>query len=105
ARRSIQTELVATLAEDYYSLWLLDEQLDVAQKHMQFRDSTLQMVKLLYTSGEVSALAVQQSRTQVLEAGSLISELKEKRETQENNLRLLTGKLQGEINRETKLTA
>src|SRR5699024_684707 len=80
------TELVATIAEDYYSLLMLDEQLDVAQKNMQFRDSTLQMVKLLYNSGEVSALAVQQSRTQVLEAASLISELKEKRETQENNL-------------------
>src|SRR5699024_11040486 len=105
ARRSIQTELVATIAEDYYSLLMLDEQLDVAQKNMQFRDSTLQMVKLLYNSGEVSALAVQQSRTQVLEAASLISELKEKRETQENNLRLLTGKLPGEINRETKLSA
>src|SRR5699024_4144055 len=46
ARRSIQTELVATIAEDYYSLLMLDEQLDVAQKNMQFRDSTLQMVKL-----------------------------------------------------------
>jgi len=99
AKRTIQTQLVSTIAEDYYSLLMLDEQLDVAKKNHKFRDSTLSMIQLLYNSGEVTALAVQQSQTQVLEASTLISELKERRAIQENNLRLLTGELPGEIKR------
>lgn len=99
ARRLIQTELVATVAEDYYTLLRLDEQLKVAEKNHKFRDSTLRMIKLLYKAGEVSALAVQQSEIQVLEASSLMSELKETREIQENNLRLLVGELPGHVER------
>src|SRR5690606_26697219 len=74
ARKVIQTELVATVAEDYYTLLRLDEQFEVARKNHKFRDSTLQMIKLLYNAGEVSALAVQQSEIQVLEASALMSQ-------------------------------
>ncbi len=103
ARRALQTELIATVAEDYYQLLSLDEQLEVAKKNHKFRDSTLTMIKLLYDSGEVSALAVQQSQSQVLEASSLISKLNEQRDIQENNLRLLVGKFPGPITRTTTL--
>lgn len=99
AKRMIETQLVSTVAEDYYSLLMLDEQLDVAQKNHKFRDSTLSMIQLLYNSGEVTALAVQQSQTQVLEASTLISQLKERRAVKENNLRLLIGSLPGVIDR------
>src|SRR5690606_13066608 len=99
ARKVIQTELVATVAEDYYTLLRLDEQLEVAQKNHKFRDSTLRMIKLLYDAGEVSALAVQQSEIQVLEASALMSQLKETSEIQENNLRLLVGELPGQVER------
>ncbi len=105
ARRLLQTELVATIAEDYYSLLMLDEQLDVAKRNHRFRDSTLQMIKLLYTAGDVTALAVQQSQTQVLEASTLISELEEQIAIQQNNLRLIIGKLPGDIHRGVNLMA
>lgn len=101
ARKVIQTELVATVAEDYYTLLRLDEQLEVAKKNHKFRDSTLRMIKLLYKAGEVSALAVQQSEIQVLEASALMSQLEETREIQENNLRLLVGELPGIVDRGT----
>lgn len=93
ARKAIQTEVVATIAEDYYRLLMLDEQLKVAKKNYNFRDSTLRMIQLLYKSGEVTALAVQQSRSQVLEASALIPDLEKQRAIQENKLRLLTGAL------------
>lgn len=99
ARRVMQTELVATVSESYYHLLSLDEQLAVAMANYKFRDSTLSMINLLYQSGEVSALAVQQSKTQVLEAVSLISQLREQLAISENNLRLLTGALPGIVKR------
>lgn len=103
ARRALQTELIATVAEDYYSLLSLDEQIEVAKENHKFRDSTLTMIKLLYDSGEVTALAVQQSQTQVLEASSLISKLSEERTILDNNLRLLIGKLPGIVDRKATL--
>lgn len=103
ARRALQTELIATVAEDYYTLLMLDEQLNVAEKNHRYRDSTLTMINLLYQSGEVSALAVQQSQTQVLDASSLISKLKEERTILENNLRLLVGELPGNVYRNFRL--
>lgn len=103
ARRALQTELIATVAEDYYTLLMLDEQLNVAERNHRYRDSTLTMINLLYQSGEVSALAVQQSQTQVLDASSLISKLKEERTILENNLRLLAGELPGNIFRTFRL--
>lgn len=99
AKKTLQTQLVSTVAQDYYSLLMLDEQLAVAEKNHKFRDSTLSMIRLLYSAGEVTALAVQQSQSQVLEASRLISQLKERREIQENNLRLLTGQLPGNTQR------
>ena len=104
ARKVIQTELVATVAEDYYTLLRLDEQFEVARKNHKFRDSTMQMIKLLYNAGEVSALAVQQSEIQVLEASALMSQLEETREIQENNLRLLVGELPGKVERGNSTT-
>lgn len=103
ARRALQTELIATVAEDYYTLLMLDEQLNVAEKNHRYRDSTLTMINLLYQSGEVSALAVQQSQTQVLDASSLISKLKEERTILENNLKLLVGELPGNVYRDFQL--
>lgn len=99
ARRALQTQLVATVAEDYYTLLMLDEQLKVAEKNHRYRDSTLTMVNLLYQAGEVSALAVQQTQTQVLDASSLISNLKADRSILENNLKLLIGERPGKIRR------
>jgi len=104
-RKAIQTEVVATIAEDYYTLLTLDEQLEVAKENRVFRDNTLQMIQLQYDAGEVSALAVHQARSQVLEAEALIPKLERQRAIQENNLRLLTGELPKYIEIKAKLPA
>lgn len=103
ARRVLQTEIVATIAEDYYTLIMLDEQIEVAQQNHAYRDSTLSMIHLLYDAGEVSALAVQQAQTQVLDAASLISKLKEERKIRENNLKLFVGATPSKVSRDFRL--
>ncbi len=105
ARKAIQTEVVATVAEDYYTLLMLDEQLEVAKKNYHFRDSTLRMIQLQYKAGEVTALAVQQSQSQVLEAAALVPDLEKERALQENKLRLLVGELPGKIKRKPRFFA
>lgn len=104
-RKAIQTEIVSTIAEDYYTLLMLDEQLEVAKENFHYRDSTMKMIQLQYVAGEVSALAVQQSHTQVLEAAALIPKLERDRTVLENRLRLITGELPGTIDRDITLSA
>lgn len=98
-RKALKTEMVATVAEDYYTLLMLDEQLKVAQRNYSLRDSTLKMIQLLYNSGEITASAIYQSKLQVLEAAALIPKLKRERAIQENNLSLIIGKLPDSITR------
>src|SRR5699024_2808869 len=105
ARKAIETEVVATIAEDYYRLLMLDEQLRVARANYHYRDSTMSMIQLLYNSGEVTALAVQQAHSQVLEAAALVPDLEKQRSILENKLRMLTGELPGNIERGMQLTS
>jgi NodT family efflux transporter outer membrane factor (OMF) lipoprotein len=105
ARKAIQTEVVASVAEDYYTLLMLDAQIKVANANYNYRDSTLSMIRLQYQSGEVTSLAIQQSHSQVLEAKALILKLERERATKENNLRLLTGRLPHHIKRDMTLSA
>ncbi len=104
-RKLFQTNLVAQIAEDYYYLLMLDEQLEVARRNFHFRDSTLRMVALQYEAGEVTALAVQQTRAQVLVAAALIPQLEKEIEIQENALKLITGALPAHIPRSAQLSA
>lgn len=104
AKKAIQTALVADVAEAYYNLLMLDEQLQVATRNYHLRSNTLKMVELQYKSAEVTALAVQQTKNQVLEAEALIPQLKKEIRVQENALKLLTGDLSINVGRHTALS-
>lgn len=104
AKKAIQTSLVADIAENYYLLLMLDEQLEVAQRNYELRNNTLKMVELQYQSGDVTALAVQQTKSQVLEASALIPKLKKDIAIHENALRMLTGNLSTSLERKSHLS-
>ena len=98
-QRALQTSLIATVADSYYSLLMLDEQLEVARRNYTYRNNNLRMVELQYESGEVTALAVQQTESQMLEAAALIPRLEEQIAIHKNGLLLLTGKLPEDLER------
>lgn len=103
ARKAVQTALVAAIADGYYNLLMLDEQMEVAKRNLQLNDSTLQIVKLQRDAGEVTALAVQQTESQMLVAASLIPQLEQEIALQENTLMALTGRMPGDVRRSSKL--
>src|SRR5690606_19316665 len=105
AQKAFQTALITSISQNYYILLMLDEQLEVAKKNYNFRDSTLKMVELQFVSGEVTSLAVQQTRSQVLVAASLVPQLERRIAVHENELMLLTGRLPQRINRNNTLSA
>lgn len=97
AKNAIQTKLIADIASGYYQLLLLYAQLQVAESNYELSKRTLKMVELQYQSGNTTALAKQQTRSQMLVAKSLIPQLKLQISEQENELQFLTGALPSEI--------
>jgi multidrug efflux system outer membrane protein len=103
ARKAIQTNLVASVSQGYYNLLMLDAQLDIAQKNVKLNDSTLIIIRLQYTAGQVTSLAVQQAEAQQLAAAQLVPQFEQNIAIQENALRILTGELPGKIERSSIL--
>jgi len=90
-KKALQTTIVANVSKGYYNLLMLDAQLEIAKKNVQLNDSTTNIIKLKYDSGQVSSLAVQQSEAQKLTAAQLVPLLEQNIAVQENALSVLTG--------------
>lgn len=103
ATKAVQTKLIASIAEGYYNLLLLDAQMEVAQTNYDLTKNTLKIVELQRDAGQITSLAIQQTKNQMLVAKALIPSLKQQIANQENALSLLTGQLPTDIQRETKL--
>ncbi|SFF01538.1 efflux transporter, outer membrane factor (OMF) lipoprotein, NodT family [Chitinophaga sp. CF118] len=101
--RTVQTGLVADIANSYYNLLMLDEQLKIARRNVALSDTIVQMIRLQKTAGEVTELAVQQAVAQLQTAALLIPQLEQAQTIQENAIRILSGELPGTIARSSEL--
>ena len=101
--RAVQTGLVADIADSYYNLLMLDEQLKIARRNVALSDTIVQMMRLQKTAGEATELAVQQAIAQRQTAALLIPQLQQAQSIQENALRILAGELPGSIARSSEL--
>lgn len=84
--QAVQTGLVATIAESYYTLLMLDEQLTISEQALANWDETITTLKALAEAGKANDVAVHQARANrtALNA-SLLTIRKSIRET-ENSL-------------------
>lgn len=103
ARKLIQTNLVANVAQGYYNLLMLDAQLAIAKKNLALNENTFRIVKMQFDSGHVTSLAVQQTEAQRLRAAQIVPMLEKEVTLQENALSILTGALPAEIVRNSTL--
>jgi len=97
--RAIKTRIIAQVAQAYYNLISLDEQLEIANKNVLLSDSTLNILNLQFSSGQVNSLAVEQVRAQKNTAELLVPLMKQNMEIQENALSILCGKYPDAIKR------
>jgi len=91
ARKTVQTTLIAAIANGYYNLLTLDQQLLIAKRNFALSDSTLQILKAQYNAAQVTSLAVQQVEAQSLTAAQLIPVIEQEITIQENALSVLLG--------------
>jgi outer membrane protein, multidrug efflux system len=103
AKKLIQTNIVANVAQGYYNLLMLDKQLSIANKNVALNDSTLRIIKLQYNAGQVTSLGVQQAEAQRLVAAQLVPQFEQAIALQENALRILTGALPDKVTRNATL--
>lgn len=102
--KAVQTQLVSDIAQGYFNLLMLDRQLEIAKKNLALSDTILNVTSLLKTSGEVTALAVQQAEAQRQTTALLIPQLEQDIVTQQNALQVLTGQFPGEVARTAELS-
>lgn len=99
AAKAIQTQVVAAVAQGYFNLLMLDEQLRIAKNNVALNDSTLFVIRLQRDAGQSTTLAVQQAEAQKLNSEILIPQLEQSIAVQENALSFLTGEMPKSIDR------
>jgi multidrug efflux system outer membrane protein len=103
AVKAVQTELVASIAQEFFNLLMLDRQLEITRKNLLLSDSFVVVTRLLKDAGLGNALAVQQSESQRLSTALLIPQLEQRITERENALQVLTGQYPGSIARRVSL--
>lgn len=100
---AIKSRIIVQVAQAYYNLISLDEQLKIAQKNIELSDKTLQMMKLQYTAGQINSLAIQQSEAQKKTAELLVPLAQQNISVQENALSILCGEYPAPVERSEHL--
>ncbi|SFF09892.1 efflux transporter, outer membrane factor (OMF) lipoprotein, NodT family [Chitinophaga sp. CF118] len=100
---ALKTRIIVQVAQAYYNLISLDEQLKIAQKNIALSDSTLSMIRLQFNSGQINSLAVEQAEAQKKTTELLVPLALKNIAVQENALSLLSGSYPDSIERTTNL--
>lgn len=89
AHKAVKTQLVAVVATTYYQLMALNEQIIIAQKSILSRDSSLTTTQALKDAGQVTEVAVEQTKAQFYDAQLILLNLKQQKRILENTFCLL----------------
>ena len=100
-RNLLQTSLISNIANTYYTLLALDEQLNVTEKMIVLMDENLVTMEALKESGMTNGAAVEQTRAGLLNAKTSIPDLKSNIRQLENSMCTMLGKKPGTIARTT----
>lgn len=102
---ALKTRIISQVAQAYYNLISLDEQLKIARQNIALSDSTLGMMQLQYNAGQINALAVSQAEAQKKTAELLVPLALQNIALQENALSILCGSYPDSIARAGSLSA
>ena len=95
----MQTQLIATIAEDYYTLLLLDRKLQITAETVQTWQEYVQTIKALMEAGQETEVAVAQNEASLLGAQAQQIALRQQIAVQENALSVLVGSAPRAISR------
>ena len=100
-RQAVQTQLVATIAESYYTLLMLDEQLSISTRTMNTWEESIRTLEALKRAGKTNEAAVLQAKANKLGVEANILTLEKEILAIENSLCALVGIVPMPITRST----
>lgn len=96
----MKTNLIAEIANSYYELLALDNQLQILKENIQIQSNALQIVKLQKQAARVTQLAVQRFQAQVLKTKSEQYQIEQQIKETENRIYFLIGGFPSKIERD-----
>lgn len=100
-RQAVQTQLVATIANSYYTLLMLDEQLDITCRTVVTWTESLHTMKALKRAGQATEMPVAQTEANKLSVEASVLSIERQINEMENSLSTLLGMSPQPINRST----
>lgn len=99
AKRAVQTQLIADIANTYYNLIALDEQLRITEETVETRVKNIEIVQALKDAAIVNGAAVVQAEANRYAAEVTVPDLKQSIRETENALNILLSQPPGAIDR------
>jgi NodT family efflux transporter outer membrane factor (OMF) lipoprotein len=96
----VLTNLIAEVADSYYELTALDNQLEIVRQNIALQKNALEIVKVQKEATRVTELAVQKFQAEVLKSQSLEFDILQKIKESENKINFLLGRYPTEIPRD-----
>ncbi|MCD8386945.1 MAG: TolC family protein [Bacteroidales bacterium] len=87
--QAVRTQLIATIANSYYTLLMLDEQLDISERTIKTWDENLRTLQALKRAGRTNEAAVLQARANRMQVEGSAVTLRNQINEQENVMRSL----------------
>lgn len=100
-RQAVQTQLVATIANNYYTLLMLDEQLAISERTVENWTENLRVMKALKKAGQTTDMAVAQTEASKLSVEASLLSVRQQIAEMENSLSALLGTAPQAIGRST----
>ena len=98
-RQAVQTKLVATIADSYYTLLMLDEQLAISRRTLDYWAENIRTLEALKRAGKTNESAVLQAKANRLSVEGSVLTLVRQIAQQQNSLCALLGITPQEIRR------
>lgn len=100
-RQAVQTKLIATIANSYYTLLKLDEQLNISNRTINAWEESIRTLEALKRAGKTNEAAVLQAKANKLSVEASILTLEKEILSVENSLCALLGIVPMQIKRST----
>ena len=97
--QAVQTQLIASIANSYYSLIMFDEQLAVSQRTLKTWEENIRTLEALKRAGKTNEAAVLQAKASKLNVEASVLTLEKERLAMENSFCALIGIVPMSINR------
>lgn len=90
-QQAVQTQLVATIADSYFTLLMLDEQLEISKRTLKTWEENIRTLEALKRAGKTNEAAVLQAKANKVNVEASILTLEKQIIEQENSLSALLG--------------